>query len=246
MDAIVFQNFSSYYKEKNKYITALDRISLTVKQGELLVVVGPSGSGKSTLLKACLGLADFIEGDLLIDGAEIDFLDLRSGKFAYVGQELSLYPNLTIYENLAFPLRTAKMPHPQVDQRVKEIADLLDIRILLTRKPRHLSVGQQQRVAIGRALIKHPSFLFFDEPFSNVEPLLQADLSRLVRKLHETFQATTLFVTHQIPEALALGDRIIVLEDGKIVESGTSQELRRDPESRLMAWMQGMSDLPVT
>ncbi len=157
MNVIELQDFSCYYKDKKEYITALSQLNLTVQQGEFLVVAGQSGSGKTTLLKACLGLAELFEGELLIDGAPIEQLDLKSGRFAYIRQEISLYPHLNVYENMAFPLRAIKTPQPEVDRRVKEMAEWIGMSMLLTRKPKQLSLGQQQRVAIGRALIKNPA-----------------------------------------------------------------------------------------
>ncbi len=234
MNAIEFTDFSCYYKHKKQYITALSEINLTVEEGEFLVVVGESGSGKSTLLKACLGIAEFYDGDLLIDGTPIEEIDLKDGKFAFVRQEIVLYPNLTVYENIAFPLRMMKASHEETDRRVREIAELIGMQMFLTRKPRQLSGGQQQRVAIGRALIKNPSYLFFDEPFSNVDRQLRAELRQLVKSIHEKFRPTVIFVTHDIPEALTLAERIVVLEQGKIVEAGTPAELCTQPKSGLM------------
>ncbi len=234
VNAIEFKEFSCYYKHKKQYITALSEINLTVEEGEFLVVVGESGSGKSTLLKACLGIAEFYDGDLLIDSTPIEEIDFKVGKFAFVRQEIVLYPNLTVYENIAFPLRMMKASHEETDRRVREIAELIGLQMFLTRKPRQLSGGQQQRVAIGRALIKNPGYLFFDEPFSNVDRQLRAELHQLVKGIHEKFRPTVIFVTHDIPEALTLAERIVVLEQGKIVEAGTPAELCAQPKSELM------------
>lgn len=234
MNAIEFKDFSCYYKQKKEYVTALSHLNLTVSQGEFCVVVGESGGGKTTLLKCCLALADYFEGDLFVDGESVENVDLKSGKFAYVRQEIALYPNLTIYENIAFPLRVMKTPQPEVDKRVKEVADLIDMRLLLTRKPRQLSGGQQQRVAIGRALIKNPTYMFFDEPFSNVDPALRAELRKLVKDIHQQYRPTVVFVTHDLDEAFALADRIVVLEQGKITETGTPDQLRLTGKSDLV------------
>ncbi len=234
MKAIEFQNFSCYYKNKKQYITALSELNLTVEDGEFLVVAGESGSGKSTLLKACLGLAEFFDGDLFIDGETVENINLKDGKFAFVRQEIVLYPNLTVYENIAFPLRTMKTPHEEVDRRVKETAEMIGMKMFLTRKPRQLSGGQQQRVAIGRALIKNPSYIFFDEPFSNVDKELRGELRQIVKKIHQKRKPTIVFVTHDLSEAFALAERIAVLEDGKLVEVGTPEEIYAEPKSELM------------
>ncbi len=234
MYAIELKDFSCYYKNKKEYITALSHLNLKVNVGEFLVVVGESGSGKSTLIKACLGIADYYEGDLLVEGASVEHIDLKSGKFGYIRQEIALYPNLTVYENIAFPLRVIRTPQAEIDKRVKEIADIIGVRFLLTRKPRQLSGGQQQRIAIARALIKNPTILFCDEPFSNVEPTLRADLRIMFKKIHAHFNTTVVFVTHDIGEAFSLADRIVVLEDAKIVEEGTPEHLKNNGQSLLI------------
>jgi multiple sugar transport system ATP-binding protein len=221
MYSIRFSKYCSYYKVKKEYILALSDINLSVDVGQFLVVIGESGSGKSTLIKACLGMLDYFEGDLLIDGVPVEKIDLKTGKYACVRQEISLYPNLTIYENIAFPLRIMRTPQAEVDKRVKQIAEMLDISLMLTRKPRHLSGGQQQRVAIGRALIKNPAFLFFDEPFSRIDSKTRIGL-------------TIVFVTHELDEAFALADRIVVLDQGKIVEDGTPAQLKKNYKSDLL------------
>lgn len=234
MYSIKFSNYSSYYKVKKEYVIALSDINLAVETGQFLVVVGESGSGKSTLIKACLGMLNYYEGDLFIDGVLVENIDLKTGKYACVRQEISLYPNMTIYENIAFPLRIMHVPQAEVDKRVKEIAGMLGISLMLTRKPRNLSGGQQQRVAIGRALIKNPAFLFFDEPFSGIDIKTRTGLRELVRKIHKQLGVTVVFVTHDLDEAFALADRIVVLEQGRIVEDGTPAQLRKNYKSDLL------------
>lgn len=225
MNAIEFQNFSCFYKTKKEYVTALDHISLTVNRGELLVILGQSGSGKTTLLKCILGLCDYISGQLHIDGISIDDFRLKGSNIGYIRQELNLYPHMTVYDNIAFPLRMIHTPQAEVDRRVKEMAALLEIDWLLTRKPRQLSGGQLQRVAIARALIKNPVTVLFDEPFSSIDPSLRAELRQLVKKIHQAFGCTILFVTHDLTDALNLAERVVILEEGKIQAVGTPQKL---------------------
>lgn len=225
MDAITFQDFSCYYKHKKEYIPALNHIDLSVKRGELLVILGPSGCGKTTMLKCILGLCNYISGTLYIDGISTDDFQIQAGNIGYVKQELSLYPHLTIYENIAFPLRTIHATQEEVDRRVKEIANLLEIEWLLTRKPKQLSGGQNQRVALARALIKNPVMVLFDEPFSNIDPTLRTQLRLLVKKVHNTFGCTMLFVTHDLADALSLADRVAILDNGTLLAIGTPQEL---------------------
>lgn len=225
MHVIEFRNFSCYYKVKKQYITALDHIDLTVDRGELLVILGQSGSGKSTLLKSILGLCDYIAGDLFIEGISTDRFKVTGSNIGYIKQELNLYSHLTVYENIAFPLRMIHTVQSEVDRRVKELAALLEIDWLLTRKPKQLSGGQNQRVAIARALIKNPVTILFDEPFSGIDPSLRSELRSLVKKVHETFGCTILFVTHEPADAFALADRVVILEDGKITADGAPQVL---------------------
>ena len=225
MSAIEFQDFSCFYKYKKEYIAALDHINLCVENGELLVILGQSGSGKTTLLKCVLGLCDYISGQLYIDGIPIDQFDLKNSNIGYIRQELNLYPHMTVYENIAFPLRMIHTPQAEVDRRVKELAALLEIDWLLTRKPKQLSGGQLQRVAIARALIKTPVTVLFDEPFSAIDPTLRTEMRQLVKKIHQTFGCTILFVTHDLVDALNLAERIVILEEGKIEAVGTPQEL---------------------
>lgn len=237
---IELKGFSSYYKVKKGYLVALDQIDMTVNDGELLVVVGESGSGKSTLLKAILNLHENTSGELLIDGVPAGEIDMRDNIFSYVSQQYILYPHMIIYENIAYPLRVMKTSHEEVDRRVREIAARLGITHLLNRKPKQLSGGQHQRVAIARALIKHPKYILMDEPFSNVDPELRGDLRQMVRDIHKEYDATILFVTHDLQEAFSLGDRIAVLTDGKIEEVGTPRQLRTSAQSELLRGYLGL------
>lgn len=234
MNTIELLDFSCFYQQGKDYITAIDHLTCSIEAGELLVVVGRSGSGKTSLIKSILGMMPFIEGDLLIGGIRIDDYKVKDHNVAFVRQEIALYPHLTIYENIAFPLRSMKTPQPEIDRRVKEVAGLMDIDWLLTRKPRQLSGGQQQRVAIARALIKNPDIILLDEPFSNVEPETRMALRKLIKKIHSSYRSTIIFVTHDLSEAFFLADRILVLEEGRLAGLGTPQELQESPPSDLI------------
>ena len=225
MYMIEFRNFSCYYKNKKEYVPALEGIDLSVNRGELLVVLGQSGSGKTTLLKCVLGLCEYISGSLTIDGISTDDFRLQGSNIGYIRQEFSLYPHMTVYDNIAFPLRMIHTPQDEVDRRVKALAVLLEVDFLLTRKPRQLSGGQLQRIAIARALIKNPVMVLFDEPFSNIDPALRTGLRQLVKKIHEVYGCTILFVTHDLTDALNLADRLVILESGHIQAVGSPQEL---------------------
>ncbi len=234
MSHIQFKNFSVFYKLKNKeYAVALDKVNLTMSDGEFLVVVGPSGCGKTTLIKSILGLCKLTDGELTIDGIPFDKVNKKHSSIAYVSQEYSLYPSMTVYENIAFPLRSMRTPQKEVDLRVREIAQKLEIDWLLTRKPHQLSGGQHQRIAIARALIKNPRLVLFDEPFSNLDPELRMEMRQLVLTLHKEQRPTFVFVTHDLSEAVMLGERIAVMHRGEIVEVGTPEQIEENPKSIL-------------
>lgn len=233
MNLLQFKNFSAYYKLKRKqYAVALDNVTFDVREGEFLVVVGPSGCGKTTLLKCILGLITLNDGDLLIDGIPADKVNKKELAVSYVSQDYSLYPKMTVYDNIAFPLRMMRTPYTEVNSRVKNIAELLEIDWLLSRKPNQLSGGQHQRVAIARALIKQPRIMLFDEPFANLDPALRLELRTLLKDLHSKQKPTIVFVTHDLSEAFMLADRIVVINRGEIVEAGTPQEIESNPKTQ--------------
>lgn len=235
MHVLEFKDFSALYRvDKKQFGIAVDNINLSVDSGEFLVIVGPSGSGKTTLLKSVLGSIDFIEGDILLDGTNINNIRKADRNLAYICQDYNLFPQMTVYENIAFPLRVMKTPQAEVDKRVKAIAQTLGVIDLLTRKPRYLSGGQIQRVEIARALVKNPRIVLFDEPFANLDPLIRTDMRLLVKKIHQEQRPTFLFITHDLTEALMLADRIVVMNDGEIVEVGTPNEIKTKPKSEFV------------
>lgn len=229
MALITLKDFSVYYKIKKEYWIALEKINLEVNEGEFLVVVGESGCGKTTLLKSILGNCDFTEGEIMLCDTPIKNIKPADRNFAYISQEYSLYPTLTVYENIAFPLRMMKTTQQEVDHRVREIAQKTQLELLLSRKPKHLSGGQQQRVAIARALVKNPRVLLFDEPFSNQHEDVKKELRALVKSLQHEQNTTAVYVTHDLTEAATLADRMVVFRDGKIEQAGTYKELRQNP-----------------
>lgn len=234
LDIIRANAFSCYYKINGERIKILKELDFAVEKGEIFVVIGESGGGKTTLLKCIAGLCSFLEGELIVDGISQDDFDIASSNIGYVRQEYVLYPHMTVYENIAFPLRNMKTPQLEVDRRVKEIADVLDIRWLLTRKPKQLSGGQHQRIAIARALVKNPNILLCDEPFSNLAPDMRLELRMLIRKINEVYGTTVVFVTHDLNEAFSLADRIMVLTDGRVEDIGTPELLRYKTNSELI------------
>lgn len=228
------KDFSAFYENKKEQVTALDKLNFSVERGELFVVVGESGSGKTTLLKSILRMVPCVEGEMLVDGIPIDDIDITTCNFAFVDQNVTLYPNKTVYENIAFPLLMSRTPYAEIDKRVKEIADIMDIRCLLTRKPKQISGGQQQRVGLARALVKNPDLVLLDEPFSNMDPEIRRQMRKLLRQLHQQYHTTILFVTHDLSEAFSLADRMMVLNNGKIEVIDRPMELMANPRSELL------------
>lgn len=232
MDIIRFSNYSAYYKlKKNRYYIALKNLDFSVKEGEVLAVVGPSGCGKTTLLKSIMGSNKLVEGDIFFDGKNLDGVDIGKQNIAYVAQDYNLYPSMTVYENIAYPLQIIRTDPAEIDRRVRQIAAKLNVSFLLTRKPKQLSGGQHQRVSIARALVKNPRLILFDEPFSNLEPTLREEMREYVKSIHEEYGTTMIFVTHDLEEAFFLADRILVLNKGAVEQLGSAEEVRRHPRS---------------
>lgn len=234
MSEIIFESFSAFYKNKKELVKALDALSFEIRDGEFFVVAGESGCGKTTLLKSILGTMEYTEGVLTVDGQSVNALSLQKRNIGYVRQEPGLYPHLTVYENIAFPLRTIHTAQDEIDSRVKKIAAMLEIDWLLTRKPKQLSGGQQQRAAIARALVKQPAVLLLDEPFSDLEYAMHRELRLLVRQLQKQLQITAVFVTHDLAEAFSLADRLLVLENGAVADLASPQELLKEHNSELL------------
>ncbi|MCF8566428.1 ABC transporter ATP-binding protein [Alicyclobacillus tolerans] len=214
---------------------ALSNISLEIRDGELMVLVGPSGCGKSTLLRSIAGLEDVTAGDILIDEQRVNDLAPHRRNVAMVFQSYALYPNLTVFENIAFPLRATRTPRHEVNQRVDEVAYSLGLTDYLKRRPRELSGGQRQRVAIARAIIRSPQAFLMDEPLSNLDAKLRVRMRAEIMRLQRTLQTTTVFVTHDQVEAMTMGDRITVLNGGQIQQVGTPYEIYHRPANTFVA-----------
>jgi multiple sugar transport system ATP-binding protein len=208
---------------------ALDDVDLTVADGEFVVLVGPSGCGKSTLLRIVAGLEDQTSGTVAIDGAVVDGRPPKERDIAMVFQNYALYPHMTVAENLAFGLRIRKVPKPTLNERVLGTAKVLGLDTLLGRKPRALSGGQRQRVAMGRAIVRQPKVYLMDEPLSNLDAKLRVAMRGELMRLHQRYATTTIYVTHDQVEAMTLGDRIAVLNQGRLQQVGTPQELYLAP-----------------
>ena len=214
---------------------AVRGIDLEILDGELTVFVGPSGCGKSTLLRMIAGLEEITSGDLMLDGSRINDVEPAHRDVAMVFQNYALYPHMTVYQNMAFGLKLRKYPKDEIDARVQEAADILGIQDLLERKPKALSGGQRQRVAVGRAIVRKPKVFLFDEPLSNLDAKLRVQMRAEISKLHTRLEATMIYVTHDQTEAMTMGDRIVVMKDGRIQQIDAPLSLYNDPVNQFVA-----------
>jgi multiple sugar transport system ATP-binding protein len=224
-------------------------VSLDVKEGEFVVFVGPSGCGKSTLLRMIAGLEHTTSGDIVIDGARVNDLPPVKRRIAMVFQSYALYPHMTVFENIAFPLRVEAAQEEVIRAKVENAARILHLDQRLQQKPGMLSGGQRQRVAIGRAIVREPKIFLFDEPLSNLDAALRADMRIELTRLHKQLGATMIYVTHDQIEAMTMADRIVVLSAGDIAQVGTPMELYHTPQNAFVAQFIGnpkMNMLPVT
>ena len=223
--------------------------NLKIDDGEFIILVGPSGCGKSTMLNMIAGLEDISEGDLLIDGERMNDVAPKDRDIAMVFQSYALYPHMNVRENIAFPLNLAKLPKKEIEKKVNEAAEILDLTEFLDRKPAHLSGGQRQRVAMGRAIVRRPKVFLMDEPLSNLDAKLRVQMRTEIAQLQERLSTTTVYVTHDQTEAMTLGDRVVVLKKGVIQQIGAPQELYHRPVNVFVAGFIGspaMNFLPAT
>ena len=216
-------------------VRAIDGIDLATEEGEYLVLLGPSGCGKTTLLRTIAGLEEPTSGEVFIDGHSVTGLPPRARQVAMVFQSYALYPHKTVYANIVFPLRAAKMPREDRDRKARWAADLLSIGHLLDRKPRQLSGGERQRVALARALVREPHVFLLDEPLSNLDAKLRASARDELKRFQEEINTTTIYVTHDQVEAMGLGDRIVILSDGRIRQIGPPVEVYDNPADTFVA-----------
>jgi len=226
---------------------AVKDIALTIEDGELVVLVGSSGCGKSTLLRLLAGLENASEGEILIDGKKVNQQTPQQRNVAMVFQNYALYPHMTVRANLEFPLHMSHTAKDQIKARVGEIADMLQLSEIVDRRPGQLSGGQRQRVAMGRALVRDPSVFLLDEPLSNLDASLRAQIRAEIARIQKRLKTTSLYVTHDQVEAMTLGDRVVVLDHGELQQIGTPQELYHHPKNSFVAKFigsPGMNILP--
>ena len=244
MAAIELRNLSKHFGN----VPAVRGIDLLIADGEFIVLVGPSGCGKTTTLRMIAGLESVSGGSIAFDGEEVNRLPPKGRDIAMVFQSYALYPHMTVFANMAFGLRLSGVPRAQIAQRVQAAAELLNISELLRRRPRELSGGQRQRVAMGRAIVRQPRAFLFDEPLSNLDANLRAQMRVEIKRLHGQLRTTVVYVTHDQVEAMTLADRIVVMRDGEIVQSGAPEEVYHRPADRFVAGFIGapkMNFLPA-
>ena len=221
-------------------VVAVQQFSLDIADKEFIVLVGPSGCGKSTTLRMVAGLEEITDGELLIDGKLVNDIPPKDRDIAMVFQNYALYPHMTVYENMAFSLKLRHVPKAEIDKKVREAAEILDITQYLNRKPKALSGGQRQRVAIGRAIVRAPKVMLMDEPLSNLDAKLRNEMRAEIIKLRKRIDTTFIYVTHDQTEAMTLGDRIVIMKDGYIQQIGTPQEVFNHPANLFVAGFIGM------
>jgi len=219
----------------DKGVVAVQEFSVDIKDKEFIVLVGPSGCGKSTTLRMIAGLEEISEGELYIGDRLVNDVAPKDRDIAMVFQNYALYPHMTVYENMAFALKLRHAPKDEIDKKVKEAAEILDITQYLGRKPKALSGGQRQRVAIGRAIVRNPQVMLMDEPLSNLDAKLRNQMRAELIKLRERINTTFIYVTHDQTEAMTLGDRIVIMKDGFIQQIGTPQEVFNHPYNLFVA-----------
>ena len=230
--SIELKNIRKCYE---KDVAVIDDFNLSIEDGDFVVFLGPSGCGKSTLLRIIAGLIDIDGGSIFMDGENITNSLPKDRNMAFVFQNYALYPHMTVSENITVSLKLKKVPREKIESKLKEIAELLSIEDLLTRYPRELSGGQQQRVALARAIIRSPKAYLMDEPLSNLDAKLRQKMRFEIMKLYEKLKITTIYVTHDQVEAMTMATRVVLLNKGKIIQSGPPQELFDAPNNTFVA-----------
>ena len=231
MSTVTFEGVTKRYGE----VLAVDKLDLEIRDGEFMVLVGPSGCGKTTSLRMIAGLEDITSGTLKIGDVVVNDKAPKDRDIAMVFQSYALYPHMSVKENLAFGLKLRKIPKSEIERRVNEAAEILDLAKLLARKPKELSGGQRQRVALGRALVREPAVFLMDEPLSNLDAKLRVQTRAQILRLHARLKTTVVYVTHDQVEAMTMGTRIAVMNNGLLQQVGTPHELYDLPVNRFVA-----------
>jgi len=231
MGEVILENVTKRFGD----VTVVKGINLKIQDGEFMVLVGPSGCGKTTLLRLVAGLEEVTEGRIIINGRVVNSVPPRDRDLAMVFQSYALYPHMNVYDNMAFALRMRKVPKDEIESRVQEAARILGIETLLERKPKQLSGGQRQRVALGRTIVRKPSVFLFDEPLSNLDAKLRGQMRAEISKLHYQLRTTSIYVTHDQVEAMTMGSKIAIVNEGVIQQSGTPLDIYETPVNKFVA-----------
>ena len=242
MSFLELQNITKVYPNGTK---AVNETSLNIEKGEFVVFVGPSGCGKSTLLRMIAGLEDITAGEIALDGTIINKIDPSERDVAMVFQNYALYPHMTVYNNMAYGLKNRGISKQEIEDKVNEVAKLLEIDQYLSRKPSMLSGGQRQRVAMGRAIVRNPKIFLFDEPLSNLDAKLRNQMRLEIKKLQRQMDVTSIFVTHDQTEAMTLGDRIVVINNGIVEQVGTPKDIYSKPNTKFVAEFIGSPQMNI-
>jgi multiple sugar transport system ATP-binding protein len=230
MAQVILKNLDKFYGD----LQILHGIDLTIEDGEFAVLVGPSGCGKSTTLRIVAGLEEASSGDVFIGDKRVNDVEPKNRDIAMVFQNYALYPHMNVYENMAFGLKLRKFPETEIKSRVEEAAEILSVQDYLHRKPKELSGGQRQRVAVGRAIVRKPAVFLFDEPLSNLDAKLRVQMRSEIKRLHERLKTTMIYVTHDQVEAMTMGDRIVVMKDGYIMQADQPLKIYERPDNQFV------------
>ncbi len=244
MASVILKNVVKRFKS----VTAVDDLCIEIQDKEFAVLVGPSGCGKTTALRMIAGLEEVTSGEIIIGDRLVNDVPPKDRDIAMVFQNYALYPHMNVRDNLGFGLKMRQFPKPEIDQRVKEAADILGIHELLDRKPKQLSGGQRQRVAVGRAIVRKPKVFLFDEPLSNLDAKLRVAMRAEISKLHRRLEATIIYVTHDQVEAMTMASRIFIMQNGALQQSGVPLDVYKQPANRFVAGFIGspaMNFLPA-
>lgn len=236
MSRVILKNVRKTYDNKK---TVINNVNLEIKDKEFVVLVGASGCGKSTLLRMIAGLEDISDGEIFIGEQKVNNVPPKDRDIAFVFQSYALYPHMTVRENIAFGLKMRKVDKMIIEEKVAQAAEILNLGEYLDRKPKQLSGGQRQRVALGRAIVRNPKVFLMDEPLSNLDAKLRVQMRSEIKKLHEKLQTTFIYVTHDQTEALTMGDRIVVLNNGDIQQVDTPNEIYNNPQNTFVAGFVG-------
>lgn len=234
MSEIELKHLSKQYPDQEDGFAVKD-VNLKIQDGEFIIFVGPSGCGKSTTLRMIAGLEDITEGELYINGERANEQKPKDRELAMVFQDYALYPHMNVHDNLAYPLKLAKVPKDEQEETIQTVSELLGLKDFLDRKPKNLSGGQKQRVALGRAIVREPNAFLMDEPLSNLDAKLRVQMRYEISRLHRRLGTTIIYVTHDQTEAMTMGDRLVVMNAGEIQQIGSPQEVYRNPANLFVA-----------